>query len=170
MDPLPVDQAPTQVFSSVASKATLSPAPRPDLSAAVAGLLAAVTLLTVGVIGSLGVGFAVVTGKNAALQQEQSRTQEALERLREEDLDNYNAARVLIGCVSAAGKDGGLPPAERARFASAYSDLAVAALRTAIAKGYKDVDRLRRDRALGPLRGHDGFQKLLSAALAGGSP
>lgn len=47
--------------------------------------------------------------------------------------------------------------------------LAIVLLRHAIDLGFKDVARLKTDRALNPLRTHEEFRKLLAAAEAAAS-
>jgi serine/threonine-protein kinase len=76
--------------------------------------------------------------------------------------DRYKAACVLAGCVPLAAKDAKLPEARRQELAKEYADRAVAALRQAVADGYKDAAQLRKDPALDPLRGRDDFKKLLA--------
>jgi tetratricopeptide (TPR) repeat protein len=58
---------------------------------------------------------------------------------------------------SVAGQDGAIEPAER----EARARRAVAALRRAAAAGYYDLEKLRRDPALAPLRPRRDFQELL---------
>jgi hypothetical protein len=53
--------------------------------------------------------------------------------------------------------------------ADRYAARAVELLRQAVAKGYKDLDYLKKDPDLGPLRGRDDCKKLL-AELQTGAP
>jgi hypothetical protein len=46
--------------------------------------------------------------------------------------------------------------------AQSYGDRALAALRQAVAKGYKDAASLKKDPALDPLRQRDDFRQLLA--------
>jgi hypothetical protein len=76
--------------------------------------------------------------------------------------DRYKAACVLAGCTPLAAKDAKLPEARRQELAKEYADRAVAALRQAVADGYRDAAQLRKDPDLDPLRGRDDFRKLLA--------
>jgi hypothetical protein len=60
-----------------------------------------------------------------------------------------------------AERDTKLPEARRQELARSYGDRAVAALRQALANGYKDIAHLKKDKDLDPLRRRDDFQKLL---------
>jgi tetratricopeptide (TPR) repeat protein/tRNA A-37 threonylcarbamoyl transferase component Bud32 len=76
--------------------------------------------------------------------------------------DLYNAACFLARCVPLAAKDDKLPEARRQELARDYADRAMTALRQAVARGFKDVAHLKKDRDLDPLRQRDDFQKLLA--------
>jgi serine/threonine protein kinase len=68
--------------------------------------------------------------------------------------DAYRSACFLAGCAR-------LAEADRPELARGYADRAVAALRQAVANGYKDVGELKKDRDLDPLRTRDDFRTLL---------
>jgi eukaryotic-like serine/threonine-protein kinase len=76
--------------------------------------------------------------------------------------DLSNAARYLCRCVRLAEQDVKLSEARRAELASHYINRALATLQQAVAKGYNDADKLKRDTDLGPLRTNDDFKKLLA--------
>jgi serine/threonine-protein kinase len=76
--------------------------------------------------------------------------------------DLYNAACYLARCGPLAEKDDKLPEAKRKELARQYVDRALATLGQAVDKGYKDVEHLKKDPDLDPLRGHDDYRKLLS--------
>jgi serine/threonine protein kinase/tetratricopeptide (TPR) repeat protein len=80
----------------------------------------------------------------------------------EPDRDSYAAACLLCNCVTLAGKDGRLADAKRRELAQAYSERALALLRQAVERGFKDVDRLKKDPDLEPLRARDEFGKLVA--------
>jgi hypothetical protein len=56
---------------------------------------------------------------------------------------------------------------QQARF---YGDQALAMLRTAVARGYKDAAHMKEDKDLDPLRGRGDFQKLLAELEAAARP
>jgi hypothetical protein len=71
-------------------------------------------------------------------------------------------ARHLAGCASLVGKGkGALSAAEQAE-RDEHAKQAVESLRRALARGFKDVARLRKDPALAPLHGRADFEKLLA--------
>jgi tetratricopeptide (TPR) repeat protein/tRNA A-37 threonylcarbamoyl transferase component Bud32 len=76
--------------------------------------------------------------------------------------DVFEAARTLARCVPLAEKDAKLPGVKQQELAKAYADRALALMRQAVAKGYKDVDRLKKDTDLDPLRKRDDFRRLLA--------
>jgi serine/threonine protein kinase len=76
--------------------------------------------------------------------------------------DICGAACILARCVSLAEGDTRLSAAERKERAEAYADRAMATLRQAVQNGYKDVDHMRTDKDLDPLRARPDFQKLLT--------
>ncbi|HLJ93941.1 MAG TPA: serine/threonine-protein kinase [Gemmataceae bacterium] len=97
---------------------------------------------------------------------------ELLERLAVAVPDNsvyaYDAACTLAQCAKIAENDGKLAEPKRAELVRSYTDRALAMLRQAIAKGYRDVANLKKDNDLDPLRAHPEFQKVLRE-LEGGS-
>jgi serine/threonine-protein kinase len=76
--------------------------------------------------------------------------------------DVYQAACYLARCVPLAEKDDKLPEARRTELALNYADRALAALRHAIASGYRDAAQLKAAPELEPLRKRDEFRKLVS--------
>jgi tetratricopeptide (TPR) repeat protein/tRNA A-37 threonylcarbamoyl transferase component Bud32 len=82
--------------------------------------------------------------------------------------DLYNAACFLARCAPVAEKDEKLPEARRKEVAKNYADRALAALREAVAKGYKDVEHMKKDSDLDPLRGRDDFKKLVAELESAG--
>jgi len=65
----------------------------------------------------------------------------------------YDLACVYALCAAAARAD--------ENQAGAYADRAVELLRRAVATGFNDARRLKKDPNLGAIRARDGFQKLL---------
>jgi WD40 repeat protein len=77
--------------------------------------------------------------------------------------DGYvRAAECLAGCMSLAENDARLPPEKRKELADRYGAQAGALLRQALAKGYRDSTRLRKDSAFDPLRARADFRQLLA--------
>jgi serine/threonine-protein kinase len=76
--------------------------------------------------------------------------------------DAYKAACFLSRCVPLAEKDSTLPLVQRQELATSYGKRSLEALREALAKGYKDIAHLQKDKDLDPLRQRDDFQKLLA--------
>ncbi len=76
--------------------------------------------------------------------------------------DTYNAACFLCRCATLAGRDGRLDGARRQELATSYADRALALLRQAVARGYKDAAHMKQDADLRPLRGREEFRKLLA--------
>jgi tetratricopeptide (TPR) repeat protein len=75
--------------------------------------------------------------------------------------ENLLVAEFLARCAASAGKDTGLSEERRRALADEYAGRAVALLREAVDKGYKDLERLQKDRGLLPLRSRADFQKLV---------
>jgi tetratricopeptide (TPR) repeat protein/tRNA A-37 threonylcarbamoyl transferase component Bud32 len=97
--------------------------------------------------------------------REAAQVAEALRTLRRSTgHGDYEAARVLSRCIPLAGKDAGLPAAQRQELAADYSRRAVAYLRLAVQKGRKDAATWGSDEAFAPLRSRPDFQQLLSDA------
>ncbi len=83
--------------------------------------------------------------------------------------DAYDSVCALAKCAAVVNADTKLSEAERRDLAAPFNDRAVQTLRDAIAKGYKDLDKLQKDKDLDSLRSRDDFQKLvadLEASLA----
>jgi serine/threonine-protein kinase len=74
----------------------------------------------------------------------------------------YNAACGLARYISVIEQDSRADAGRRRQQAQFFGDQALAMLRTAVAKGYKDVAQLKEDKDLDPLRGRDEFRKLLT--------
>jgi hypothetical protein len=79
----------------------------------------------------------------------------------------YDAACGLAVCIPLVEKDPQADAGRRHQQARFYGDQALALLRTAVAKGYKDAAHLKKDKDLDPLRGRDDFKKLLAELEAG---
>jgi len=71
------------------------------------------------------------------------------------------AAFVLAECVTRAEHDDQLADDRRTQLIDSYADWATALLRQAIGKGYRNIDSLRNDLILQPLRPRGDFQALL---------
>src|SRR5205823_3315205 len=83
---------------------------------------------------------------------------EMYERLPAEPIDLYNLACIDSRLCVLVGSDvtGG---DMRAR-GDTYADMAIAALRQAVAAGYREVEFLRKDSDLAPLRSRNDFQRI----------
>jgi tetratricopeptide (TPR) repeat protein len=82
----------------------------------------------------------------------------------------FKAAEFFARCVPLAEKDARLLEGKRKELAKSYADQALAALRQAVGKGYRDAANLKKDPDLDPLRGRDDFQKLLAEVAARAEP
>jgi tetratricopeptide (TPR) repeat protein len=76
--------------------------------------------------------------------------------------DAYDAARDLSLCIPIVAKNEKASQEERDKQAAFYGDGAVKMLRDAVAKGFKDADRMKNDNGLDALRQRDDFKKLLT--------
>src|SRR5262249_26307292 len=76
--------------------------------------------------------------------------------------DTYKAAGDLCRCVMLARKDARLAEAKRKELAQSYADRALALLRQAVARGFKDAAHMRQNPTLKPLRAREDFKKLLA--------
>jgi tetratricopeptide (TPR) repeat protein len=76
--------------------------------------------------------------------------------------DTYNAACFLCQCVTLAEKDARLEAAKRKELAGKYADRALALLRQAVERGFKNADHMKKDSDLQPLRERPEFKKLLA--------
>jgi tetratricopeptide (TPR) repeat protein len=75
--------------------------------------------------------------------------------------DTYNAACMLCSCMTLAGKDARLAEDRRRELAENYTERALALLRQAVGRGFKDAAHMREDPDLKPLRGREEFRKLI---------
>jgi serine/threonine-protein kinase len=73
----------------------------------------------------------------------------------------YNLACLTALCSAAAGQDQGLPVAQRQRLVDEYAQDALRLLRDAIARGYQDVEHLKKDADFDSLRTRDEYQRLV---------
>jgi eukaryotic-like serine/threonine-protein kinase len=78
----------------------------------------------------------------------------------------YSAAAFLCRCVTLAGKDARLPEARRDELVKGYADRALALLREAVERGYRDVAHMKRDPDLQPLRAREELRDLLATLEA----
>jgi hypothetical protein len=76
--------------------------------------------------------------------------------------DAYTAAKCLCRCAILAGKDARLDEARRKELADSYANGALAQLRQAVARGYKNAAQMKQDPALQLLRAREEFLKLLA--------
>jgi eukaryotic-like serine/threonine-protein kinase len=76
--------------------------------------------------------------------------------------DSCNAAWFMCSCVTLVEKDTHLAEAQRKELAQSYADRAMAFLRQAVARGFKDTAHVKNDAAWEPLRTREDFQKLLA--------
>jgi serine/threonine-protein kinase len=77
-------------------------------------------------------------------------------------IGSYNAACILAQCVPLAEQDNRLPVAKRKEAAQDYANRAMAGLRQAVDKGFKDAANMKKDKDLDPLRARADFQQLLA--------
>jgi hypothetical protein len=75
--------------------------------------------------------------------------------------DTYNVACYLSLCVPLAEKDSKLTEVERRTQSQGYADRAIAFLRQALAKGFRDADHMAKDDDLAALRQRPDYQALL---------
>jgi eukaryotic-like serine/threonine-protein kinase len=83
---------------------------------------------------------------------------------RQEDLDVgnlWNLTMLYAECAAAAGKDDKLPSTERAQLRETYAARAVALLREAMSKGFRDLKLIRDLDTLQALRERDDFNRLV---------
>ncbi len=77
-------------------------------------------------------------------------------------VDAYGAACMLAQCIPTVEKDDKLAAARRQAEIAFYADQAMAMLRDAVAKGYKDADRMQTDKDLDPLRAREDFKAVVA--------
>ncbi len=80
------------------------------------------------------------------------------------DPDRLVEVAAELGLCSREVLGDGPPCAERLAAARPCADEAMIALRKAVANGYRDAGRLRKDEAFDPLRGREDFRALLRQA------
>jgi serine/threonine protein kinase len=76
--------------------------------------------------------------------------------------DAYGAAWTLAWCVPIVEKDDNLDAPKQQAEMQFYADQATAMLRDAVAKGYKDVEHLKKNKDLDVLREREDFKKLVA--------
>jgi tetratricopeptide (TPR) repeat protein len=107
----------------------------------------------------------VLTSANAGLLDQAGavRAAEAIRDLGWDPPGNaYIAARDLTLCIHIVEKHEQLDAEKRQAAVQFYGDQAVALLRDAVAKGFRDAARMKKDPDLAPLRPRADFQKLLA--------
>ena len=72
------------------------------------------------------------------------------------------AACMLAQCVPIVEKDDKLDCGKTTGRNAFYADQAMAMLRDAVAKGYKDADHMKKDKDLDPLREREDFKKVVA--------
>jgi hypothetical protein len=75
--------------------------------------------------------------------------------------DTYDAACALALCVAVVESATQLPETQRTQLAQSFGERALAMLRQAVERGYKDVAHLKKDADLASLRSRADFQKLV---------
>jgi serine/threonine protein kinase/tetratricopeptide (TPR) repeat protein len=80
--------------------------------------------------------------------------------------DTYMAACIVSSCATVVAGDTQLADARREALRRGYADRAMVLLRQAVARGFKDVGRLKSDHDLDPVRAHDQFRRLLAEVEA----
>ncbi len=76
--------------------------------------------------------------------------------------DTYVAACMTCNCVELAARNTGLDEIRRNELAASYTERALALLRDAVARGFKDTEQLRENPDLKPLRRREEFRKLIA--------
>ena len=111
----------------------------------------------------------VLVDANAGLQDQAAAVQ-AAEKLRDLAWDPpgnaYDAGCALALCIPVVEKDDPLNAEKRQAAVQFYGDQAMAMLRDAVAKGFKDAEHMKKDKDLDPLREREDFQKLLAEVEA----
>jgi tetratricopeptide (TPR) repeat protein len=75
--------------------------------------------------------------------------------------DAYNASCVIARCLPLVRKDSQLSDQERRELTRTYTERAMALLRTAVQRGFRDAGHLKKDPDLDPVRQNTDFQKLV---------
>src|SRR5262249_55732566 len=89
--------------------------------------------------------------------------EEFLQAATDSPQDEFTAACLLAGCTRLAEKDQRLPAERRQELAQAYTERAATFLRQAVAKGYKNLEALKKHPDLEPLRSRRDFQALIAS-------
>jgi len=84
-------------------------------------------------------------------------------------IEPYNAACFLGRCMRLAATDPRLAEDDRRKAIESYEGKALDLLDESLRRGFKDLKMLREDPDLEPLRGREGFEKLMTR-LDGGGP
>jgi hypothetical protein len=84
--------------------------------------------------------------------------------------DAYDAACALALCIPIVEKDEKASKEDRAKQLQFYGDQAMAMLRDAVAKGYKDAAHMKKDTDLDPVRSREDFKKLVAELEAAAKP
>jgi serine/threonine protein kinase len=111
----------------------------------------------------------VLVHAHAGLQDRAAAVQAAakLRDLGSDSADNaYDAALALAYCIPVVKKDNQLDAAKRQAAEQFYADEAMKMLRDAVAKGYRNVEHMKKDKAFDPLRDLEDFKKLLAGVEA----
>jgi serine/threonine protein kinase len=77
-------------------------------------------------------------------------------------VDAYEAAGMLAHCVPIVEKNDKLDATKRHAEKQFYADQAIAILRDAVAKGYRDIEHMKKDKTLDALRQREDFKNLLA--------
>jgi serine/threonine protein kinase len=80
----------------------------------------------------------------------------------EAGIATYNAACYFARAMPMAEKDARLPAEKREHLVQSYGDEAVKYLRQAVSQGFRDLEHMKKDADLDPLRLREDFQKLLT--------
>jgi hypothetical protein len=84
--------------------------------------------------------------------------------------DTCDLAKLLSRCVRVVEQDGKLATKRRQELARRYGDLAMELLRQAVQNGYKDVEAVKKNPDLDPLRPRDDFKRLVADLEKVGKP
>jgi hypothetical protein len=77
-------------------------------------------------------------------------------------VDAYGAACMLAQCVTVVENDDKHDAPKRQAEMAIYADQAMAMLRDAVAKGYKNIEQMKKDKDLDPLRKREDFKKVVA--------
>ena len=77
-------------------------------------------------------------------------------------VDAYEAACMLALCVPIVENDDKLDAPKRQDEMQFYADQAIAMLRDAVAKGYKNIEHLKNDKYIGAIREREDFKKIVA--------